>query len=174
MAKISQKHLEIITETAVKTALEYYEKEKMKQENQKHNRRLRNVKLLLRNYRSLTKHVKDIKLEIDELNEKFELTYLDSDEFKIQSIKRSKEKTLAMLRYVDKMLTVYKVMCEQSGDERRYETIYSLYISENKKTAEEISALQSVAVRTVFNDVEKASKDLAVLMFGVDGIKFDK
>lgn len=172
MSKISDEHVALIARTAATAALEHLEKEKQKQEKQKHDRRLRNVKLLLRNYRSLAKHVEDIKLEIDVLNEKFELTYLDSDEFKILSIKRSKEKTLAMLRYVNKMLAVYKVMCEQTGDERRYDAIYRMHIAEDKKTAEEISALQSVSVRTVFNDVEKACKDLTILMFGIDGVRF--
>lgn len=171
MAKLDEKYIAVIA----KTTLEYLDKEKEKREKKRHDRRLRNVKLLLKNYRVFAKHCEDIKLEINELDEKLELVDLDTDEFKLESIKRSKERTLAIVRFVNKMLKVYQLMCEQSNkpeEARRYETIHYLYISADKKTAEEISALQSVAVRTVFLDVEKACKDLSGLVFGVDGVRF--
>ncbi len=171
MPKLTDEYVVLIS----KTAIEAYEDHKKQQEKKRHDRRLRNIKLLLRNYRSFVKHCKDIKLEIDDINEEIEQAFLDSDEFKLESIKRSKEKTLAMIRYIDKMLAVYKVMCTQSNrpeEIRRCETIFRMYIGEKKMTAKEISELQSVAVRTVFTDIEKACKDLSVLVFGVDGIKF--
>ncbi|MBS4198599.1 hypothetical protein KHA93_02915 [Bacillus sp. FJAT-49732] len=171
--KLSDKHVELIA----KTTLEFWEKEKENQEKRKYDRRLRNIKLLLRNYRSFVKHTSDIKLDIQIIDERLELEYLDSDEFKLQSIKQSKEKTLAMIQFINKMLAVFKVMCEQSGkpeDVRRYDVIYYMYISEDKMTAEEISAMHNVAVRTIFLDIEKASKDLSVLVFGIDGVRFYK
>lgn len=169
--ELSERQIEIIT----KTTLEFLEKEKLKQEKRKHDRRLRNVKLLLRNYRTFKKHCEDVKLEISEIDEKLELDELDTDEFKLQSIRKSKEKTLAMVRFIDKMLAVYKVMCEQTGrpeEVRKYDVIIKMYVEKEKKTAEEISAMQNVAVRTVFGDIEKACKDLSVLVFGLDGIRF--
>ncbi|WP_244943841.1 hypothetical protein [Siminovitchia fortis] len=173
--KLSEKQLDTIAKAAANAAIEAYENHKNQQEKKKHDRRLRNIKLLLRNYRSFKKHCEDVRLEINILDEKLELEYLDSNEFKIESIKRSKEKTLAMVRYIDKVLTVYKVMCEQSGDPeeiRRYQTIHQFYISDGKMTADEIAAWHTVAKRTVYRDIEKACKALAVLMFGVDGVKF--
>ncbi|MEK3887466.1 hypothetical protein [Bacillus sp. FSL K6-3431] len=177
MLTLNDKHIDAITKTAVQTALEFLEKEKLQQEKRKHDRRLRNVKLLLRNYRSFVKHCKNIKLELKDIENEIEWTLLDSEEFKLESIKRSKEKTLVMVNYIDKMLAVYKIMSEMTGkpeDARRYAAIHHMYISEDKKTAEEISALQSVAVRTIFLDIEKACKDLSVLVFGLDGVRFHK
>ena len=173
MVKLTDKHIELIT----RTTIEVWEKEKETQEKKKHDRRLRNVKLLLRNYRSFVKHTSDIKLDIQNIDEQLELEYLDTDEFKLESIKRSKEKTLAMVQFINKMLAVFKVMCEQSAkpeDIRRYDVIFYMYISEQKMTAEEISAMHNVAVRTIFLDIEKACKDLSVLVFGIDGVKFYK
>lgn len=175
MSKISPKYLEIITETAVKTALEHIEKQKKEQEKKKRDRRLRNIKLLLRNYRSFVKHVEDIKLDIKELDEKLEfLEAGDSEEFSIRTIKKSKEKTLILIRYIEKMLRVYKFMCEESGnpeDLRRYQIIHDLYISEEKLSAKEIAECQNVNLRTVYRDINKACETLSVLVFGVDGIK---
>lgn len=170
--QLTDKHLEVIT----KTAIAVWEEKKKDQEKKKYDRRLRNIKLLLRNYRSFVKHCGIIKVEIVEINEEIESALLDSDELKLESIKKSKEKTLAMVKFINKMLAVYKATCEQGKPEdlRRYEVIHYMYISEEKKTAEEISALQSVAVRTIFLDIEKACKDLSVLVFGIDGVHFVK
>ncbi|MEK5052060.1 hypothetical protein MHH96_01205 [Niallia sp. FSL K6-0212] len=171
---ISDKQLMVISQAAAQAAFEHLEKEKEKQEKIKHDRRLRNVKLLLRNYRTFAVHTADIKLEINELNAKLDLDELDTDEFAIRSIMKSKELTLAMVKYINKTLEIYRLICEKSDnpeDLRRYKTVYDLYISEQKKTAKELSGGQSVHLRTVYKDVDKACETLVVLMFGVNGIK---
>jgi hypothetical protein len=169
--KLNEKQLEVIA----RAALEYLDQEKQKQEKQKHDRRLRNVKLLLRNYRSFKLHCEDVKLDIKRLDKKLELDELDTNEFAIESIKRSKERTLAMVKFIDKMIAVFKVMCEQSGKEedlRIYQSVYYLYISEDKKTAKEIATCQNTDPRTVYRDVKTACKTLSTLVFGVDSIRF--
>lgn len=173
--KLTEKQIEAISKTAVATALEFMVNEKEKQEKRKHDRRLRNVKLLLKNYRSFALHVEDIKQDIQELNAVLELDELDTDEFAIESIKRSKQRTLAIVKFINKMLKVYKTICMQSGnpDEiRKYETIDFLYICENKKTADEISEMHFLSKRMVYKNVDKACETLVVLIFGVDGVRF--
>lgn len=172
--KLTDKQLKVITEIASETAIKAYKDEIMQERKRKHDRRLRNVKLLLKNYRSFVKHTEDIKLDILELEEKLELDDIDTDEFKIESIKRSKEKTLAMINFINKMLAVYKTICEEEGEEakRRYQVIYDLYIVEEKITVKKVAEGHSLHYRTVYKYVDKACKDLSVLMFGVDGIKF--
>lgn len=168
--KLSEKQLEVIT----KTVLEIHKQEIEKQEKQKQDRRLRNVKLLLQNYRSFVAHTADIKLDINDLDQKLELDELETDEFAIRSIKRSKERTLAMVMFINKMLQVYKTMCEQSNNPeefRKYKTIDLLYISGNKKTFEQVAECHHVHVRTVNRDAREAIESLSVLIFGVDGIR---
>lgn len=172
---LNAKELEIVARTAASVAIEKYQQEQQEREKQKFDRRLRNVKLLLRNYRSFAKHTADIKLDIVELDEKLELDDLDTDEFAITSIKRSKNKTLALVKFINKTLQIYKLMCEQTGNEediKKYEAIYYLYIAESKKTVAEICECQYVAERTVYRNVNKAYEDLSVLIFGVDGLRF--
>ncbi len=173
--KLDEKQLEVISMVAAQEALKHLEKEKQKQEKQKHDRRLRNIKLLLRNYRSFAAHCLDIKLEVVELDEKLKLDEIDTDEFAIASIKRSKERTLAMVKFINKTLEVYKTICEKSEDpesKRRYAVVYGMYISDNKKTATDLAYGHSVHNRTIYKDIDKACETLAVLMFRVDGIKF--
>lgn len=173
--KLSEKQLEVVTRTAVQAAFEHMEREKEKQEKLKYDRRLRNIKLLLRNYQSFTLHCRDIKLDINQLNYKLELDEIDTDEFAIRSILNSKERTLAMVKYINKTLEVYRIICEKADDPedlRRYQIIYGLYISEDKKTAKELAEGHSVHPRTIYKDIDKACETLVVLMFGVDGIRF--
>lgn len=172
--KISDKQLEMISKAAAQVAFEHLERERQQQEKRKHDRRLRNIKLLLKNYRTFVVHTSNIKLEVIELNRKLELDELDTDEFAIRSVMRSKELTLAMVKYINKTLEVYKIICENSRDPealRRYQIVYEMYISEEKKTLKEIADGQSVHTRTIYKDVDKACETLVVLMFGVNGLK---
>lgn len=173
--ELSEKQIEVISRTAALAAFEHLEKERERREKEKHDRRLRNIKLLLRNYRSFATHCADIKLQINDLDKRLDLDELDTDEFAVASIKRSKERTLAMVKFINKTLEVFKVVCEKSEDpesKRRYQAVIELYVSDEKKTVTDVARGQSVHTRTIYKDIDKACETLVVLMFGVDGVKF--
>lgn len=173
--KLMEQVAKIAAETAVSAAMDYMEKEKEKQDAARRDRRLRNTKILLRNYRSFKLHCADIKLEIDQLNELIDLDDLDTDVFAVEAIRKSKERTLAMVKFIDQMMKVYEFICEQSGREedlRRFQVIYKLYISHERKSVEDIAECHNVVARTVHRDVNEAVKTLSSLVFGVDGIRF--
>lgn len=172
---ITEKQLKLITEVASREAVKAHQEYLEKEERAKHDRRLRNVKLLLKNYRSFKKHCENVELDIDRINARIAFVTIDSDEFKLESIRRSKEKTLVMVKYTEKMMQVYKVLTETSDDpeeKRRYEIIHSLYFSKDRQTIKKVAKCQNVVERTIYRDVEKACEDLAVLLFGIDGVRF--
>ncbi|MFJ7698925.1 hypothetical protein [Lysinibacillus fusiformis] len=174
---LTTEHIEVIARAAAAVAIDQYKQESQTQEKQRHDRRLRNIKLLLRNYRNFVNHAADVQNDIVKLDRKLALNELDTDEFAVESIKRSKKRTLALIKFIDRMLNVYKEMCEEATSEeeaRRYETIYHLYLSPDKKTHAEISEFQFLTERTVYNDVKKAYEDLTILIFGVDGLRFQQ
>lgn len=116
-----------------------------------------------------------VEKDIERLNTKLALDELDTDEFAVRSIIKSKERTRTLEKFVNRMLKVYQVICEQSQseeDKRRYQVVHHMYISEEKKTVAEISEMQFVTERTVFNDLKKAYEELTVLIFWVDGLRF--
>lgn len=172
---LSPKMLEEISRVAVQAALEFQEKEKQKQQSANRDRRLRNTKLLLRHYRSFKLHCDgDLKKEIDKFSDPELLRELDTDGFAVGSVLRSKKKTLAMMNYIDQMLEVYRLVSEASSkaeEIRRYKTVYQMYISDEKLTAEEIAEGHNIDKRTVYKDIHKACETLAALMFGIDGVK---
>jgi hypothetical protein len=172
--KLLEQVAKISAETAVQAALDYLEKEKQKQQKAKRDRRLRNTKLLLKHYRSFVLHCQDAKAELERLADPKVLNDLDTDEFAVESIKRSKERTLAMVKFINQMLEVYRIFCERSGrpeEIRRYNTIHMMYIANEKSTAEQIAERHKIDVRTVYKDVNKACEALSALIFGVDGIR---
>jgi len=174
--KLLEQVAKISAETAVQTAIEYLEQEKQKQKKMKRDRRLRNIKLLLRNYRSFTVHCEGIKVGLDRLNNMLQIDDLETDEAAIESIKRSKERTLAIVKFIDQMLEVYKVLSERSEkpeDLRQYQTIYKMYIASEKYSAEKIAECHKVDVRTVYRDINSACETLSGLIFGADFIRFD-
>lgn len=165
-----------VAEIAARIALEYIEKEKKKQEKRNRDWRLRNTKLLLKNYRSFVAHCDDIKQELSMLQQAEALEDLYSEDFTVEAIKRSKQRTLSMVRFMKRMMDEYKRMCEESGqleEIRRYKVIEMMYISDKKYKVEDIAKCHKIEIRTVYRDINDAVKTLSVLVFGVDGIRFE-
>lgn len=166
-----------IAEIAARVALEHLEKEKKKQQKIKRDWRLRNTKLLLKHYRSFVAHCRDTEEELTLLQHAEVLEELYTENFTVESIKRSKQRTLTMLRFMERMMDEYERMCEESGqpeDIRRFKVIEMMYISEKKYKVEEIALNQKIEVRSVYRDVNDAIKILSVLVFGVDGIRYEQ
>lgn len=171
---MNQKTIELITRTAVQTAMEYLNKEVKEQKKEKRDRRLRNTKLLLKHYRSFKDHCEDVKMELEQLDDREFLDELDSDEFAVQAIKRSKERTLAMIHFIDRMLEVYRISSDRSNNPiqfRQYQTIYELYISKEEITIEQLAEKHDIDNRTVYRDINESVKTLSALFFGVDGVR---
>ncbi|WP_231688064.1 hypothetical protein [Bacillus sp. FJAT-18017] len=172
---LNTKQVDEIVKLAVQAAIEHVEKERQKEQKDRHDRRLRNTKLLLRNYKNLVIHCSDIKLELTEIDDILLMEELDGDHLALESIKRSKKRTLAIVQFIQHMLEIYKLMCEKSNrpeDIRKYLIIRQMYIDEPRMSVEAIAECHSVEKRTVFRTVDRACKDLSGLLFGVDSIRF--
>ncbi|AUJ23131.1 hypothetical protein [Virgibacillus dokdonensis] len=171
---ITEKQLKLITETASREAIRAYKEDESKRSQEKHDRRLRNIKLLLKHYRALVLHCE--KLEDDLI--KFENTSiqeLDIDEINvesIESIKQSKTKSIAMVYFVRGKMEAYKRSC--SEDELKYFRVLEMkYLTKRKYTTLDIATEMNIDVRTVHRYIERAIKDLPVIFFGVEAIKFE-
>lgn len=176
MTTTNEELIEHVARVAAQTAIEYMEKQRQERQKTKVDRRLRNTKLLLVNYRNFKLHCQDVKTELEMLDDSELVDSLDKDEFIVEAIKRSKRRTLAMVQFIDRMLIIYKSICETSvrpEEVRLYDTIKKLYISDEKFSAESVATCHKVDVRTVYRDVNKAINTLSSLIFGVDSIRFD-
>lgn len=182
--------LEAIVRLASETAVESYRKELERQQEQdgkarreRHHRVVNSAKMLLKNYRRFKKmtvssvYGKDTSTN-ETLVELLELMrgIYRSGELEVVSIKDRVARTELMIEHIDAMLEVYKKDCNRSPEgQRRYRVIYWMYLSEDEsKTAEDIAEMENVVVRTVFRDIKTAYEELAVLFFGIDGVRFSE
>ena len=182
--------LEAIVRLASETAVESYRKELERQQEQdgkarreRHHRVVNSAKMLLKNYRRFKKMTVSIVYGKDtstnetlvELLELMQGIYR-SGELEVVSIKDRVARTELMIEHIDAMLEVYKKDCNRSPEgQRRYRVIYWMYLSEDEsKTAEDIAEMENVVVRTVFRDIKTAYEELAVLFFGIDGVRFSE
>ena len=158
------------------------EQERKKFRDGRSDRRFRNTKLLLRNYTTLNANcanavydaasaatgeesVEEIVEALDELLE---------DDLKVESIMKSAARTQIIMRHVNRMLDIYKVVCGNSLDEaeqRHYRVIEALYLRDRPLSPAAVAEMESIDKRTVYKDVDAACATLSALIFGIDGIK---
>lgn len=161
-----------------KAALATIEKEKQKERKSRHDRRLRNTKLLLRNFRMFKEHCRNAVFEASQLDENA-VDILDmmwnrsgSDSF-VESIKKSVQRTAIIMQHITEMLALYEVYCCKSPkaeDARRYRVIDALYIADDPLTAQQIAEREGIDLRTVYKDIDAAAEKLSALIFGIDGL----
>lgn len=170
--------LQMGTQAGIVAALDFIHKEKEHKMKSRFDRRLRNTKLLLIEYRKLEIHCKDAEYKKISSNAIDILDELDCFEFEddvyIESIKKSKDRTDIIIKHIQKMLEAYKYLCDRSKKPevaRRYNVIYDLFIGDYEFTIDEVAESYNIHPRTVYKDVDDASATLSALIFGIDGLK---
>lgn len=172
--------IRIGTEIGTQTALETLKNERHERFKRRYDRRLRNTKLLLREYRNLKTFSENAIYKkskgssaIDILEE---LDSYDNEELFVESIQKSKERTAIILDHIDNMLEIYEIKSSKSrkdSDYRKYKAIYYVYISpeDDAKTVDETAKSLFVTPACIYNDIDDAARFLTSLIFGVDGLK---
>ena len=181
---LTHEQLEKIYEQAAsigaKEALKVFEQERKKEYGKRADKRLRNTKLLLRNYHMLKQHAENSVFGRTQMNESAldileSMLSLYNDEVIIQSIKNSATRTAIIVAHIETMFGLYRSYCENSLnkeiDLRRYEVIWDMYMAEDVMTAKEIAKKQNMSKENVYADVKIAIERLTALIFGVDGMK---
>ncbi|MCX7779622.1 MAG: hypothetical protein N2491_01750 [Negativicutes bacterium] len=165
----------LAAETGVKAAIEYMEEQRKKQVKSRHDKRLRNTRLLLKNYHLLKEHCSRSVYSLQQTTENAidildAMERFDSKTY-IESIKKSVTRTYIILTHIDTMLDLYAVYCEKSKreeDKRRYRVL-SAYYFENVEMAE-IMRREGIEERTCYRDIRDACEKLSALIFGMDSI----
>ncbi len=99
---------------------------------------------------------------------------VDKREMDIVSNQKRVYRTRALMAHVDVMLEAYKVRCARAlnqDEQRRYRVIYEMYIAHEPMAAADIAESENIGLTTVYDTVNKATNDLSILIFGVDGIR---
>lgn len=161
---------------AANTAIQKYKDELEAHKRNVNDKKFRNTKLLLRQYRVLRDYAKNVVSETESIEELDIMSLIsgisDSERYKAECVKNQVAFTKAIMQHVELMLGVYKAKCLSSGIpamSRRWRVIESMYIEGD--TAGDIYAIsekESIDTRTVYKDVDKACDELSNLIFGLD------
>lgn len=171
----------------IKGAVKQINDQKEKSIKEKYDRKVRDTKLLLNNYRRFNKHIKQTtyteeQLDTATVSEILDRLYILEDDEKdditiVQAILKSKKRTEIILNHMNTILAGYEKSAYKSRDaelKRRVEVINKLYINDKKgKSFEEIAEELNTSTSTVKRDRNRAIKEIAILLFGIDGIRFD-
>lgn len=155
--------------------MEINRKQHETEEKQEKDRRLRNTKLLLRNYHSFQQYVsktKDRTLEKEGITED-QIIILTKEDI-VKSIKISTQRTLMMIRHLDQALESLRFVCEQDqrtnkASSKQYEIIKARYLE--KESIEAIALKYGINERSVYKSIDAATERLSILLFGVYGIE---
>lgn len=169
-------------EAAATAAAKAAERERKRLQRQQVDKRYHDTKLLIRKYRQLNEYYQNAVFDGDgaeEADEDFEeimrsfgVSFRD-EKITADSIKRNYLVTRVVMAHVNKMLDVFRAMCERSNrasDKRRWRVLHDLYLSEKPSTAEQIASREKIERRTIYKDVDACLSDLSVLFFGIDGL----
>lgn len=153
-----------------RTAIEMWEKNKKKSEQEKKDNRLFNTKLLVLNYRKLKLHCEE-EIPGDIL---IAGIAFDDERLSLDTLLNEKAKTYRMMQYVDSMLVAYAVYAKEKGDhiERRYKIMDRLYINKNLIKPSDLAELFNISDRQVYKDRDQAIRDFSVMLFGMSVIDF--
>lgn len=168
----------IAAEIATSTTIAEYEKQKKKATKQEQSKRLHNAKLLLKHYKTFKAFVNKVDVQVraslpaDILNEKNSIIQLlEFEKDIVGSIKKNTQQTIVMVQQIDKALETLEYIYEKENNARYYDVLRSRYIDGLKVCA--VAELYNLNERTVYKVVEAAAERLAILLFGVYGIKIE-
>lgn len=192
---ISPKELEAMLSNAAKMGAQEGVRAFMEAaENQRHQRSkdyVRATKTLIKKYRSFRemadKSICDVvaaeescdDADFSEVVSQLMEYGVNKRELEIVSNKKRVSRTKTMLQHVDIMLEAYRLRCEKAENQderRRYRVIHALYISDHPVSVSDLAEAEHIGITTLYDTVNKAVQDLAVLIFGVDGVRiqFDR
>lgn len=170
--------VKIAAKEGAKEALRVEAQRKEKEKKDILDSRLHNVRLLLKNFRSLKEHSESAVYSSLQKSEIIDIVKMMWDpnnrsEYIVEAIKQSAIKTNIIIAHITTGLEQYKQVCYHSSklvDRDRVDVLFARYIDEPELTVEELAKKLKVDKRTVYNYLDTATEELTAFMFGVDGL----
>lgn len=172
--------IRLAAEVGAQSALKAYREETERMQKERADRRLRNTKLLLRNYRMFKAHAENAVYNANDVDDDaYDIIDLMSDRYRdsdalVESIQRSAARTATIVRHIDTMLKLYEAYCNSTGNPeeiRRWNVICGLYINDPPMTIKQLANAFVCTERTIYRDIDDACEKIAALIFGIDGVK---
>lgn len=176
-------YLNLVVEKATKIATEQaiiiHQRLKEEEEQKVRDKRLRNTKLLLKNYKDFKAYVNRVEGKLVDrvhiTNEEPTIKdLLVRGEDVVKTIKQSTQRTIMMVSYIDQSLDAFKYICEHDPFKdslRQFEVLHLRYVE--GETIESIAETFGINERNVYKAIDVAAERLSVILFGVYGLHFN-
>ena len=166
----------------IKKGIEQLRNEERLKEKITYDTRIKNTRLLLKNYRNFVKACKQATftekdLETATVEEVLDKLFCQSyDEITVvQSILTSKKRTEIILTHIKRIIDFYLYESEHSNNDekkRKAHILNDLYVvGKYKPKINDMSEKYHISERQIRRDANSAIEEIAVLMFGIDGIR---
>lgn len=161
-----------IIRLTVEACKEYDSRQRIKNIKSRHDKRLRNTRLLLKHYNYFRNHAEESIYKSNQLNAVEVLDEIDdcrSDVY-IQSIKKSAAKTAIIISHINAMLEIYQAFCDKTGpsEQRKFRVLKSFYFDQIKRF--DVMEMEHISESTYFRDIDDAVNTLSALIFGIDAV----
>lgn len=166
----------------IKKGIEQLRNEERLKEKITYDTRIKNTRLLLKNYRNFVKACKQATftekdLETATVEEVLDKLFCQScDEITVvQSILTSKKRTEIILTHIKRIIDFYLYESDHSNNDekkRKAHVLNDLYVvGKYKPKINDMSEKYHISERQIRRDANSAIEEIAVLMFGIDGIR---
>jgi len=161
-----------IIRIAIEASKEYDQKQRVKNIKSRHDRRLRNTRLLLKHYNYFRDHVDNAIYSINQISAIDALDEIDgmNSDMYIKSIKKSASLTHVIMSHVKNMIDLYEVYALRKGESelRKLRVLKACYLSE--LSISNILLNESISESTYLRDRESAINTLSSMIFGIESI----
>jgi ribosome-binding ATPase YchF (GTP1/OBG family) len=143
---------------AVKTAIREYSKE---QKTDKRKKALHNTKMLLKNYDKIKSSIEEAISEANQLE-----GYTDEEDVYINSIRKSKLKSLIVINHIDRALEIIKENYKATPE--KYEVFINCFM--NNMNYDEAAEKYFSSKTSISRWVNEVTKEVSIQLFGIEGI----
>ncbi|MCH4170679.1 MAG: hypothetical protein LKF36_05565 [Lactobacillus sp.] len=153
----------------VDKVLAEFQRQKAQGQKEERDFRLRNTKILLREYRKLKAHIA-IAPEEEITPDEYKL--LSGGHQDLSALMRYKISTKRIMHYVDSILEAYEAYCQRGDyyDKRRWGIIQRLYLTEPKQTLASLAQYYNIDPSVLGKERNRAIQDLSIMLFGIRGL----
>ncbi|WP_132381349.1 helix-turn-helix domain-containing protein [Muricomes intestini] len=166
--RVNKETAEQLVRAAALDAVREFEKE------QKKNKRVhvfQNAKKLMENYNRICQSVREGVSEISDMDNSIELEEFTEEDIYINSILKSKLRSIVMIAHIDKCLKLLEEEEYQKGTPEKYLAFKYFYLDE--MTYENVEKVYGYGERTVRRWVTELTGILGVYLFGSDAIMLE-
>jgi hypothetical protein len=171
--------IKMATQIGIESGIKEFENQKKLYKQKRSERRLRNTRILLENYRSFKLFCNNAvsgaesKVSENAFDILDSLDDIDNESLFVESISKSVARTIIMVNHIITMMDIFEEVCKKKKKYKYYKVLYYMYIQDENICNEKIAEKIGQSERQLYNVSNSAIEALSPIMFGIDYLKIN-